>query len=143
MKNSKFQPTEIYIDDEAKLRLGNLQQYYVGLKEAEKNTVLLQLLDRLDFNQVVIFVRTVARCNALHMALQKEGHATIQIHRQMPQQERLQRYELFRDFHRRILVATDLFGRGMDISKVNVVINYDMTEDSDSYLHRVGALPSL
>ena len=110
----------------------------MGLKEAEKNTVLLQLLDRLDFNQVVVFVRTVVRCNALHQTLQKEGHASIQIHRQMPQPERIQRYELFRDFHRRILVATDLFGRGMDISKVKVVINYDMTEDSDSYLHRVG-----
>lgn len=51
--------------------------------------------------------------------------------------ERLTRYRQFKDFQKRILVATDLFGRGMDIDKVNVVINYDTPEDSDTYLHRV------
>merc|ERR1711979_139377 len=48
-----------------------------------------------------------------------------------------QRYQLFKNFQRRILVATNLFGRGMDIERVNIVFNYDMPEDSDTYLHRV------
>ncbi|MGH0144563.1 UNVERIFIED_CONTAM: hypothetical protein FKN15_003928 [Acipenser sinensis] len=43
----------------------------------------------------------------------------------------------FKDFQRRILVATNLFGRGMDIERVNIAFNYDMPEDSDTYLHRV------
>jgi ATP-dependent RNA helicase UAP56/SUB2 len=43
----------------------------------------------------------------------------------------------FKEFNSRILVATDLFGRGIDIERVNIVINYDMPDDSDSYLHRV------
>lgn len=51
---------------------------------------------------------------------------------------RLSRYQQFKDFQRRILVATNLFGRGMDIERVNIVFNYDMPEDSDTYLHRVG-----
>ena len=55
----------------------------------------------------------------------------------MNQEERLQRYQLFKNFQRRILVATNLFGRGMDIERVNIVFNYDMPEDSDTYLHRV------
>ncbi len=49
----------------------------------------------------------------------------------------MERYRQFKDFEKRILVATDLFGRGMDIERVNIVINYDMPEGSDSYLHRV------
>ena len=47
------------------------------------------------------------------------------------------RYQQFKDFQKRILVATNLFGRGMDIERVNIVFNYDMPEDSDTYLHRV------
>jgi len=49
----------------------------------------------------------------------------------------LNRYQQFKDFQKRILVATNLFGRGMDIERVNIVFNYDMPEDSDTYLHRV------
>merc|ERR1712187_405828 len=48
------------------------------------------------------------------------------------------RYKQFKEFQKRIMVCTDLFGRGIDIERVNIVINYDMTEDADSYLHRVG-----
>ena len=55
----------------------------------------------------------------------------------MKQPERLKRYTAFKNFESRILVATDLFGRGMDIERVNIVFNYDMPADSDQYLHRV------
>merc|ERR1719473_1151248 len=51
---------------------------------------------------------------------------------------RIERLKLFKDFRKRILVSTDLFGRGMDVERVNIVINYDMPEVSDMYLHRVG-----
>ena len=50
---------------------------------------------------------------------------------------RLSKYQAFKSFSKRILVATDLFGRGMDIERVNIVFNYDMPENSDTYLHRV------
>ncbi len=59
------------------------------------------------------------------------------MHRSMSQEERLERYQAFKNFHKRLLVATNLFGRGMDIERVNIVFNYDMPEDSDTYLHRV------
>lgn len=51
---------------------------------------------------------------------------------------RIKRYNEFKSFKYRIMVATDIFGRGIDIEKINVVFNYDMPTDSDSYLHRVG-----
>jgi len=56
----------------------------------------------------------------------------------MSQEDHIKRYESFKDFNARILVSTDLFGRGIDIERVNVVINYDFPDDSDQFLHRVG-----
>ncbi|CAK9158443.1 unnamed protein product [Ilex paraguariensis] len=50
----------------------------------------------------------------------------------------LTRYKGFKEGHKRILVATDLVGRGIDIERVNIVINYDMPDSADTYLHRVG-----
>ena len=48
------------------------------------------------------------------------------------------RYTAFKAFEKRILVATDIFGRGIDVERVNIVINYDCPSEADSYLHRVG-----
>ncbi|XP_072531978.1 DEAD (Asp-Glu-Ala-Asp) box polypeptide 39B isoform X1 [Salminus brasiliensis] len=129
-------PMEIFVDDETKLTLHGLQQYYVKLKDNEKNRKLFDLLDVLEFNQVVIFVKSVQRCIALAQLLVEQNFPAIAIHRAMPQEERLARYQQFKDFQRRILVATNLFGRGMDIERVNIAFNYDMPEDSDTYLHR-------
>jgi len=128
---------EVYIDDEAKLTLHGLRQHYVKLKDAEKNRKLFELLDVLEFNQVVIFVKSVQRCVALAQLLIEQNFPAIAIHRGMSQEERLSRYQQFKDFQKRILVATNLFGRGMDIERVNIVFNYDMPEDTDTYLHRV------
>merc|ERR1719334_967362 len=130
-------PMEVYIDDEAKLTLHGLQQHYVKLKDSEKNRKLFELLDVLEFNQVVIFVKSVQRCVALSQLLIEQNFPAIAIHRGMTQEERLSRYQQFKDFQKRILVATNLFGRGMDIERVNIVFNYDMPESSDTYLHRV------
>lgn len=104
--------------------------------------------------QVVIFVKSVQRCVALASLLIEQNFPAIAIHRGMTQEERLSRYQQFKDFQKRILVATNLFGRGMlyifslsiyfislivgmDIERVNIVFNYDMPEDTDTYLHRV------
>lgn len=130
-------PMEVYVDNEAKLTLHGLQQYYVKLKDNEKNRKLFELLDVLEFNQVVIFVKSVQRCMALAQLLTEQNFPAIAIHRAMTQEERLNRYQQFKDFQKRILVATNLFGRGMDIERVNIVFNYDMPEDTDTYLHRV------
>lgn len=130
-------PMEVYVDDETKLTLHGLRQHYLKLNDNEKNRKLLDLLDALEFNQVVIFVKSVQRCMALAQLLVEQNFPAIAIHRTMPQEERLSRYQQFKNFQKRILVATNLFGRGMDIERVNIVFNYDMPEDSDTYLHRV------
>jgi len=129
---------EIYINDGSKLTLHGLKQYFVQLQEKEKNRKLVDLLDALEFNQVVIFVRTISRCVELNKLLQDCNFPAIAIHKNLKQEERIERYKKFKDFQARIIVATNIFGRGIDIERVNVVINYDMAENSDTYLHRVG-----
>ncbi|XP_075247322.1 ATP-dependent RNA helicase DDX39A-like [Convolutriloba macropyga] len=130
-------PLEVFVDDDTKLTLHLLKQHYVKLTDAEKNRKLFNLLDVLDFNQVIIFVKSVPRCVALNDLLIEQNFPSIAIHRGMSQDDRLSHYKQFKDFDKRILVATNLFGRGMDIERVNIVFNYDMPEDTNTYLHRV------
>merc|ERR1711975_109377 len=131
-------PHEISVDQESKLTLHGLLQYFVKLSEKEKNRKLNNLLDALEFNQVVIFVKSVQRAIALDKLLVECNFPSIAIHSGLNQEERIARYKSFKEFQKRIMVCTDLFGRGIDIERVNIVINYDMPEDSDTYLHRVG-----
>ena len=93
------------MDDEAKLTLHGLQQHYVKLKDAEKNRKLFELLDVLEFNQVVIFVKSVQRCMALAQLLIEQNFPAIAIHRGMAQEERLSRYQQFKDFQKVRLVV--------------------------------------
>jgi len=131
-------PHEIRVDEESKLTLHGLLQYYKKLTEKEKNRTLNDLLDALEFNQVVIFVKSVQRAVALDKLLIECNFPSIAIHSGLSQEDRIARYKQFKEFQKRIMVSTDLFGRGIDIERVNIVVNYDMPDDSDSYLHRVG-----
>lgn len=131
-------PVEIYVDDESKLTLHGLQQYYAKLTEKQKNRKLNDLLDSLDFNQVVIFVNGVRRCKELNKLLLECNFPSMCIYGGLAQEERLDRYNKFKEYKSRILISTDIFGRGVDFERVNIVINYDMSKTADQYLHRVG-----
>ena len=81
-------PMEVYVDDEAKLTLHGLVQHYILLEESEKNRKLNDLLDALDFNQVVIFVKSVDRAVALDKLLQDCSFPSICMHGRMKQEDR-------------------------------------------------------
>merc|ERR1712187_599186 len=150
-------PLEIYVDDQAKLTLNCLIQHYVNLSEEKlKNRKLFDILDSIDFNQVIIFVKSRDRAEALAKILNAGQFPTAYIHGGMKQEHRIKKFEEFKNYGKRILVSTDLMGRGIDINKVNVVINYDLPpldkhdhknesdmipiydRAVDQYLHRVG-----
>ncbi|OHT07099.1 ATP-dependent RNA helicase SUB2 [Tritrichomonas foetus] len=131
-------PTEIYLDDKKKLTLHGLQQFYTKLEATEKNRKLLEILDNFKFNQVVIFVSKKSRAKVLDDILNEVQYPSIAIHSKMPQIDRIKALRLFKNFSKKILVSTDLFARGIDVERVNIVINYDMPQSSDTYLHRVG-----
>jgi len=135
----KFMQEPMEVNVEARqLTLHGLLQYYIKLTPEEKNRKLNELLDALEFNQVVIFVSKKVRAKELDRVLKESNFPSTCIHSDLEQQERITRYKQFKEFHSRILVTTDLFSRGIDIERVNIVINYDFPEDKHSYLHRVG-----
>jgi ATP-dependent RNA helicase UAP56/SUB2 len=126
------------VDDETKLTLHGLQQHYVKLPEAGKNRKLNDLLDSLEFNQVskernvvslacmltclfvkvCIFVKSVQRATQLDKLLRDCNFPSICIHSGLPQEERISKYQQFKAFEKRILVATDIFGRGIDVVRL-------------------------
>jgi len=139
-------PMEVKVDKTAELRLHGLKQFFVRLKPEEKNRKLTDLLDALEFNQVVIFVSTQPRAEELNRLLRECSFPSITVHGGIKDQaERIRRYTEFKEFRTRILVATAVLGRGIDVERVNIVINYDFpltTEYGgsfvDTYLHRIG-----
>lgn len=144
-KKFMHKPMEIYIDDDTKLKLTSLRQNYTKLEDKDKNRKLFGLLDELEFNQVVIFVSSVKRCEALCKLLCDQQFPAVAIYGggKLKQEERMSRFQEFKSYKKRILVSTDLMGRGIDVERVNLVFNYDMPQDSehskasDTYLHRV------
>lgn len=98
----------------------------------------MDLLDHLEFNQVVIFVKSNSRAHTLSNFLLKQNFRNTCITSDMATDDRIKNFKEFKSFETRILVSTKLSGRGIDIEKVNVVINYDFPEKADEYLHRVG-----
>eukprot|EP00349_Pseudokeronopsis_sp_Brazil_P012478 CAMPEP_0202978068 /NCGR_PEP_ID=MMETSP1396-20130829/84619_1 /ASSEMBLY_ACC=CAM_ASM_000872 /TAXON_ID= /ORGANISM="Pseudokeronopsis sp., Strain Brazil" /LENGTH=397 /DNA_ID=CAMNT_0049716933 /DNA_START=130 /DNA_END=1326 /DNA_ORIENTATION=- len=87
---------EIFIDNEGKLTLHGLKQFYVKLDDKQKISKLTDLLDSLMFNQVIVFVKSVQYAIKLDEILRKESFPSISIHRDLPQEERLKRYDQFK-----------------------------------------------
>jgi len=137
-KRFMHNPKEIFINEGSKLTLHGLQQYYLHLDEKDKNRKLVDLLDALEFNQVIIFVRSVERADMLNRLLNEENFPSICTYGRLEQDKRIDKYKQFKKFNARIMVTTNLLGRGVDFERVNLVINYDMAPSEDAYLHRVG-----
>jgi len=131
-------PLEIVIEDQKHLVLHSLNQFVVELKEEEKTRKLLELLDELDFNQCMVFVSSQARADALDKLLREQNFPAVSMYGKLPQEDRIKRFKEFKECKTRVMVSTNMLGRGIDVVRVNVVINYDMPESVEMYLHRVG-----
>ncbi|KAL4435312.1 hypothetical protein ABPG74_022795 [Tetrahymena malaccensis] len=129
---------EIFVEDNSKLVLHGLEQFHIKIEEKQKISVLRQLLDQGNFNQVIIFVNKQDRAKYLSKYLTDKGHDNAFIYRNLDQSERTKIYSEFKEGKNRVLVATDLVGRGIDIERVNLVINFDMPQITEDYMHRVG-----
>ncbi|KAI5190596.1 ATP-dependent RNA helicase DDX6/DHH1 [Nematocida sp. AWRm77] len=121
------------------LTLHGIEQYYAYVQPANKLHCLKTLLDSLDLNQCFIFCNSIATVEKLVRRITEIGYTSYFIHSQMHQKDR---NIVFHNFSTkgecRILVSTDLFTRGIDVSSVNVVINFDLPWSTESYLHRIG-----
>jgi ATP-dependent RNA helicase RhlE len=104
----------------------------------QKQSLLLQLLKTLDADSVLVFTRTKRGADRLHQALRRSGHGVERIHGDLSQGQRTQALRRFRAGHAQVLVATDLAARGLDIPRISHVINYDVPQWAEDYVHRIG-----
>ena len=108
------------------------------LRENVKGAFLLEMLDREATGKVLIFTRTKRRARHLADVLDQRGHRVSALQGNMTQNRRQAALEGFRNGRFDILVATDLAARGLDISRISHVINYDMPSTVEAYTHRIG-----
>ncbi|MEW6334815.1 MAG: DEAD/DEAH box helicase, partial [Thermodesulfobacteriota bacterium] len=103
-----------------------------------KTALLMKLLHRTSTDSVLVFTRTKHRATRLATRMKRAGFAAISLQGDMSQQSREKALTGFRDGTYRILVATDIASRGIDVSSISHVINYDMPDTVDAYTHRIG-----
>ncbi|MDF7672590.1 DEAD/DEAH box helicase [Lactobacillus sp. ESL0701] len=115
-----------------------IDQYFVRSKDSEKFDIMCRLIDVESPDLAVIFVRTKRRVDEVTRGLQARGYNAAGIHGDLSQARRMSVLKRFRSGKLDILVATDVAARGLDISGVTHVYNYDIPQDPDSYVHRIG-----
>ncbi len=108
------------------------------VSDSQKSDLLLQLLARVNYNSVLIFCRTKHGADRIAGLLKRANHAVAVLHSNRTQREREQALRGFRDGRFEVLVATDIAARGLDIAEVSHVINYDVPQHPEDYIHRIG-----
>lgn len=116
----------------------NIEQYYLEVKASAKCEVLCRLLDSQTTKLTLVFCNTKRTVDELVEHLLKRGYLAGALHGDMKQGERDRVMDKFRKSDIDVLVATDVAARGIDIDDVTVVVNYDMPQDEEYYVHRIG-----
>ncbi|BCA86559.1 DEAD-box ATP-dependent RNA helicase CshA [Enterococcus saigonensis] len=135
----KFMKNPEHVQIKAKEMTADLiDQYYVRAKDFEKFDVMTRLLDVQTPELAIVFGRTKRRVDELARGLETRGYRAEGIHGDLSQQKRMSVLRAFKSGQLDILVATDVAARGLDISGVTHVYNYDIPQDPESYVHRIG-----
>jgi ATP-dependent RNA helicase DDX47/RRP3 len=131
-------PVRVSISSSKYQTVSTLLQHYVFIPHGQKDTYLIYLVNEHAGQSTIIFTRTVWETQRIAILLRTLGFGAIPLHGQLSQSSRLGALNKFRSGSRDILVATDVAARGLDIPKVDVVLNLDLPQDSKTYIHRVG-----
>jgi ATP-dependent RNA helicase RhlE len=116
----------------------NVTQKVYSVNQADKEQLLIQLLKESDTKQVIIFTKTKITASRLSRILSKEGILADAIHGDKSQQERIKALDAFKAGTVMALAATDVAARGLDISELPMVINYEIPSAPEDYVHRIG-----
>ncbi len=103
-----------------------------------KSQLLIELLKRTDTHSVLIFARTKYRAQKVAQQIERAGHKVTSLHGDRSQGQRQSALKGFKDGTHQIMVATDIAARGLDVESISHVINYDMPDTADAYIHRIG-----
>jgi ATP-dependent RNA helicase DeaD len=116
----------------------SIEQYYFSVDKAKKNELLQRLIERDEPEQAIVFCRTRRGTDKLAKRLKETFPNVGCIHGDMNQSVRDRVMKKFREERLKVLVATDVVGRGIDVSTISHIINFDTPEDCDDYVHRIG-----
>jgi len=131
-------PLRVSISTSKYQTVSTLIQNFIFIPLVQKDVFLIYLLNEFAGQSAIIFTRTVNETQRIAILLRTLGFGAIPLHGQLSQSSRLGSLNKFRAGSREILVATDVAARGLDIPNVDVVLNYDIPQDSKTYIHRVG-----
>eukprot|EP00752_Nemacystus_decipiens_P002036 g1951.t1 len=121
------------------LTLEGIKQFFVAVEKEEwKFDTLCDLYDTLTVTQAVIFCNTKRKVDWLTAKMREVNFTVSSMHGDMPQKERDAIMEEFRSGRSRVLIATDVWGRGLDVQQVSLVICYDLPNNRELYIHRIG-----
>ena len=131
-------PVEITMEVE-KLNLECIKQYFVAMRDdTDKYDTLKELFSVISVSQCIIYCNSVKRVSELHKAMTEEGFSVCCIHSSMDKAERDREFHNFRSGGYRVMISSNVTARGIDIQQVSTVINFDITKDPHTYLHRIG-----
>jgi len=115
-----------------------VQQFYSEIRGRTKTSTLVQLLRDKNFHLSLVFVATKSMADELAKQLESNGLRAGALHGDLQQRQRDKVMASYRNGQVNVLVATDVAARGIDVNNIDVVVNYDIPQDSDSYVHRIG-----
>ena len=130
-------PVAINVDRKPEPAVGITQAIYPARKEL-KAALLLELLQRGSIRSALVFTRTKHRANRVAEFLRRRGVACERIHGNRSQNQRTEALDGFKNGRFQVLVATDIAARGLDVEALSPVVNFDVPDVPDSYIHRVG-----
>lgn len=137
--SAKFQrDPEIIRIKHKQLTVENIEQYYLEMKASMKPEILSRLVDIYDPTLAIVFCNTKRRVDALVSEMASRGYAVDGLHGDLKQNQRDSVMKRFRNSSIDMLVATDVAARGIDVGDVDMVVNYDLPQDEEYYVHRIG-----
>ena len=123
----------------SKISLDGIKQFYIDVeKEEHKFSTLCDLYDSLTISQAVIFCNEKKTVEWLCSKMRENFFTVSMMHGDLPQKERDKIMQEFRMGETRVLIASDIWGRGLDVQQVSLVINYDLPYNKEMYIHRIG-----
>ena len=137
-KKIMHQPLKILLKKN-EIAVDLIKQFYIDVEVEElKFDVLLDLYNLISTSQAIIFCNTIRKVEWLSENLEEKNFSITSIHGNMTADKRSEVVKDFRNGKTRILITTDLLARGIDIPQVNLVINYDLPPNKETYIHRIG-----
>jgi ATP-dependent RNA helicase len=137
-RNFMTDPVRILVKRD-ELSLDGIKQFFISVEKEEwKFDTLCDLYDTLVITQAVIFCNHKNKVDELTKKMLKAHFTVVSMHGDMPQEEREEIMKQFRSGESRVLITTDLWARGIDVSQVSLVINFDIPSNRENYIHRIG-----